>query len=66
MTEIGLMNFNKRSGQRYNKRVRAFCTAWLRDLTLTQVMKGTQGDIASVTVCNDELSSLRMFSVFSR
>jgi hypothetical protein len=30
------------------------------------MMKRTQGDIAAVTVGDDELSSLRMFSVFSR
>jgi hypothetical protein len=30
------------------------------------MVKGAECDIAAVTVGNDELSSLRMFSVFSR
>jgi hypothetical protein len=65
-TEIGWLNFNKRGGQRYNKRVPAFCAAWLRDVTLAQMMKGTECDVASVTVGDDELGRLRMFGVFNR
>ena len=56
-----MLNLNKRSSQRYNKRVRC-----LGGRMLLQMMKSAQCDIAAVTVGNDELSGLRVFSVFSR
>jgi hypothetical protein len=35
-------------------------------MALFQMMKGAECDIAAVTMSNDELSGLRMFSVFGR
>ena len=58
------MNLNKWSSQGYNKRVCAFTT--LGGVTISQMMKSVECDIAAVTVGDDELSSLRMFSVFGR
>ena len=65
-TEIGLVHFNERSSQCYDKRLRSFRTAQLGVVTLSQMMKGAECDIAAMTVGNDELSSVRMFSMFGR
>jgi hypothetical protein len=61
-----MMNFNERSSQRYHKWGRPFCAGQLRGVTLFQLVKSAQGDIAAVAVGNDESSSLLMFSFFGR
>ena len=64
LTEIGRVNFDKQSRQHYDKWICRFLLAKLRSRTLLQMIKGTECDIAAVTMGNDELSSLGMLSVF--
>ena len=58
------MNLNERGSQRYNKPGLLFPSGQLRGVT-SQLVKSAECDIATVTVGNDELSSLRLVSVFS-
>ena len=61
-----MLNFDKWGRQRHNKRARAVCRAELGGITPAQVVKGSECDIAAMTVGNDELRGLRMFGMFCR